>query len=101
VDHVELPPPQETYVKAVRRGEPKPVYPSLARANSIEGEVVLTATVDANGVVTDARVERSDYRVFEQAARDAVMRLRYSPALRNGKPEESTDTVTVGFFLDR
>jgi periplasmic protein TonB len=75
-----------------------PEYPSVAVAAKIEGIVILEATVDTTGVVTDARVLRS-HSVLEEAAIDAVRQWRYEPLLLNGKPTPFVLTVTVSFSL--
>lgn len=75
-----------------------PVYPTLAVAAHIQGIVILEATVDTTGTVTDARVLRS-HSVLEEAAIDAVRQWRYEPLRLNGTATPFVLTVTVSFSL--
>jgi protein TonB len=82
--------------RLIRRVAPE--YPPLAVSAQIQGIVILEATVDATGVVTDARVLRS-HSVLDEAAIDAVRQWRYEPLLLNGQPTPFVLTVTVSFSL--
>ena len=63
------------------------VYPPEARANGVEGFVVVRYDVDAGGEVTNLRVVRAQPQgVFEQSALQAVSRWRFQPPSRNGEP---------------
>ena len=86
--------------------EPVPVwqvaaeYPQIARAAEIEGDVVLSATINPAGTVIDVSVLRSPHRVFDEPARRAVLQWRYTPGRRNGVPAEYQVQATVRFRLD-
>ena len=75
-----------------------PVYPEVARAAKIEGIVILEATIDERGVVTDARVLRS-VPLLDAAALTALKQWRYTPTLLNGVPVRVLMTVTFRFSL--
>jgi protein TonB len=75
-----------------------PEYPPVAVAAHIQGTVILEATVDTMGLVTDARVLRS-HAVLGEAALDAVRQWRYEPLLLNGVATPFVLTVTVSFSL--
>jgi protein TonB len=75
-----------------------PVYPEIARANRVEGIVILETVIGADGKVAEARVLRSN-PLLEQAALAAVREWEYSPTLLNGKPTPVLMTVTVRFTL--
>jgi len=75
-----------------------PIYPELARAAKIEGLVILEATIDERGVVTDARVLRS-VPLLDAAALTALKQWRYTPTLLNGVPVQVLMTVTFRFTL--
>ena len=102
------PPPPPAPVVPVRVGgailEPRlihrvdPEYPLIAVAAQIEGMVILEATVDEAGAVTDTRVLRS-HSVLDQAAVDAVEQWRYEPLRLNGQAQPFVLTVTVSFSL--
>ena len=102
------PPPPPARVAPVRVGggisaprlvhRVEPEYPPLAVNALIEGMVILEATVDATGAVTETRVLRSHF-VLDQAASAAVRQWRYEPLLLNGKAMPFVLTVTVSFSL--
>lgn len=64
-----------------------PVYPPAARAEGIEGVVLVEYRVDAEGRVRAPRVVRAEPPgVFDAAALDAVRSWRYRPWRRDGRP---------------
>jgi protein TonB len=74
------------------------VYPEVARVAKIQGLVILEATIDERGIVTDARVLRS-VPLLDAAALDALKQWRYTPTLLNGVPVRVLMTVTFRFSL--
>lgn len=62
------------------------VYPREAKKQGIEGQVVLLITVEADGRVSTAKVVSGPGHGLNEAARDAVLRARFKPATRGGKP---------------
>jgi protein TonB len=76
----------------------EPIYPNVAVQAHIEGVVILEATVDAHGRVTNLKVLRG-MPLLERAAVDAVMQWRYSPVILNGTPVPFILTVVVQFSL--
>ncbi len=76
-----------------------PVYPPAAKAQGIEGEVVVRYGVTVDGRVINARVDRAEPAgVFEEAALKAVRSWRYNPAIRDGKPVAVTNVVSTLTF---
>jgi TonB family protein len=69
-----------------------PVYPPLAKLAGIEGNVVLDVTVDADGTVSNIKVE-SGHPLLVKAALEAVQQWKYatSPQL------PATTTLTLQF----
>jgi protein TonB len=64
-----------------------PLIPYEARVKNIEGHVKVVFTVSESGTVADIRVVESvPTEIFEDAARAAVARWRFEPALKNGEP---------------
>ncbi|WP_437505509.1 TonB-dependent siderophore myxochelin receptor MxcH [Sorangium sp. So ce1099] len=61
-------------------------YPQEARAARREGTVVLKLLIDAAGRVTEAEVTSPVGRGFDEAARAAALRSRFTPARRDGVP---------------
>ena len=78
-----------------------PVYPPLAKAEGVEGQVVVRYGVSLDGRVINARVDSAEPAgVFEEAALTAVRSWRYNPALRDGEPVAVENIVsTVRFRL--
>lgn len=90
---------------AVRQAEPlarvEPTYPAAALRAREEGTVVLRVDVDAEGNPTSVAVEQSSRsRELDRAARDAVGRWTFSPAIENGQAVASTVVVPVDFRVD-
>jgi len=75
-----------------------PVYPQLARAQRISGDVTLDLLVDGKGNVSATRVI-SGSPLLHQAAAEAVKQWKYKPALLNGQPTSMHLIVTVQFRL--
>jgi protein TonB len=75
-----------------------PDYPAIARSARVQGIVILEATVDTQGRVSNVRVLRS-IPLLDQAAVDAVRQWEYQPTLLNGVPVPVILTVTVPFTL--
>lgn len=75
-----------------------PEYPDLAREAQVEGTVMLWALVDLDGRVREVRVQRS-VPLLDGAARAAVERWRFTPALANGRPVRVWVAVPVRFSL--
>jgi len=75
-----------------------PVYPLAARAARKEGLVIIEATIDEQGNVTDTQLLRS-IPLLDEAALAAVRQWKFSPTLLNGTPVSIVMTVTVNFTL--
>lgn len=76
----------------------EPEYPGVAIAGKVTGTVILEATVNEAGAVTDVTVLRS-IAVLDRAAIKAVKQWRYQPLVLNGKPEPFILVVTLTFSL--
>jgi len=75
-----------------------PVYPEIAKAARVQGEVVLECVIDANGRVAGVRVLRG-VRLLDDAAVAAVSQWVYSPTRLNGQPVAVIMNVTVHFRI--
>lgn len=75
-----------------------PEYPNFALAVGIEGTVVLDVLVDADGSVRDIQVVHS-VPGLDTAARTAVRRWLFRPAMRDGKAVDAWVEVSVPFRL--
>src|SRR5262245_62165400 len=85
---------QET--KAIRKVPP--VYPPDAKANNVEGTVVLQAVIASDGTVKELTVLFGD-PIFRSSSLTAVKQWLYKPTLLNGKPVEVDTTITVVYRL--
>lgn len=75
-----------------------PEYPETARKAGVEGRVDLSVVVDERGqVVTADVVTAVPTGIFEEAARQAVMKWRYRPARMRGQAIRARLGQTVYF----
>jgi TonB family protein len=72
---------------------PSPAYPSLARSQRIEGDVLLQASVDERGRVETVIVVNGP-EALRSAAMDALSKWRFRPYVVDGRP------VPVRTFVD-
>ncbi len=78
---------------------PPPAYPDAARRQRIEGTVVISATIDENGVTREPHVIRSAGPLLDTAALQAVRQWRYQPTIFNGSPMAVDITISIVFSL--
>jgi TonB family protein len=76
----------------------KPVYPAKARAANIHGDVVLHATIDTEGKISNIQV-LSGEESLAKAAVEAVRQWRYKPILWEGQPTEVDTIITIAFSM--
>lgn len=76
-------------------------YPPIARAQRITGSVIISALVDEQGNVAEARVIRgaAPNSGLNQAALDNVKKRKYKPASMNGKPGRAWVAIQIDFKL--
>ena len=77
---------------------PRPEYPTQARMNHIEGQVVLQATISKSGSVMALHAIKGP-QSLRSAAVDAVRTWRYKPYSVNGQVRDVATTVYVNFTL--
>jgi TonB family protein len=73
-----------------------PAYPAEAKAQKLQGTVVLQALIGRDGSVEDLKLIRG-YFVLSRAAIAAVKQWRFRPYVVNGRPLETQTTITVNF----
>jgi protein TonB len=76
---------------------PRPAYTDQARSAGVEGKVRIQLTVDTSGSVTQVRVLAGLGYGLDEAAVQAARQARFEPAVRCGKPESSTFTISMRF----
>jgi TonB family protein len=79
--------------------KPQPAYTAEARANRVEGEVVLQVVFGADGKLRVVRVVRGLGYGLDEAAAQAAQQIRFKPAQRNGQPVDSTARIHITFQL--
>ena len=79
----------------------RPPYPAAWRRAGETGEVRLRLQVEANGRVSEARIEKSSgFRRLDEAAREAALECRYRPGMgSDGKPMKATVTKIYAWRL--
>lgn len=80
--------------------EVKIPYPDEARRAGVEGTVRLSITVDFTGKVLNVKVLSGPGYGLNEAARDAIRRFRFKPAVKNGEPVSTEMKYAYTFLLD-
>jgi len=78
----------------------RPAYPPSAIARGVEGVVVLYATINTNGAVSDPIVLESADQDLEKEALQATRDLLYQPMKLNGHPVPCQVTILFDFKLE-
>jgi len=73
-----------------------PAYPQEARAQKLQGAVVLQTVIGRDGSVQDVKLVRG-YFVLAKAAINAVKQWRFRPSTINGRPVEAQTVITLNF----
>jgi TonB family protein len=81
------------------QSKPTPVYTSEARQLRVEGEVLLNVVFTADGQIRILKVMRGLGHGLDESAQRAAQGLRFSPAMRDGHPVDSTATLHIVFQL--
>lgn len=76
-------------------------YPEIARKNGIEGKVYVAVLVDKTGKPLKYRIDRSDNRLLDANAVEAVMNSIFTPGIQNGVPVKLWVSVPVVFKLNQ
>jgi protein TonB len=76
----------------------KPLYPVPAMSARVGGNVLIEATIGADGKVHDARVLKS-IALLDKAALDAVRQWEFEPSRRSGVAVAVTMVIIVTFAL--
>lgn len=97
-----VPVPAERYNSEVKEGRRTggevPIYPPLANSKSIQGRVVLEATITSTGDITDVQAI-SGPKELRQSALDAVKTWKYKPYSLNGKPVEMRTAINIVYTM--
>ncbi|MEO6423741.1 MAG: energy transducer TonB, partial [Candidatus Nitrotoga sp.] len=100
-----LPPPSQP--KTISTGveylqAPEPVYPPLSIRMGEEGRVTLRVLVDENGRPIQVDVQKtSGSPRLDEAARQAVLRVKFKPHIENGRATSVYAVVPIDFHLSK
>lgn len=80
-------------------GGPLPIYPKRALDEGMEGRVIVTVTINAEGAISDISVAKSSgHQVLDDAAVRAVRKgWTFKPGMSKGKPAAGTVQVVFDF----
>ena len=79
-----------------------PLYPQLSRKKKEQGTVLLLILVKADGTVGEIKLKTSSgYARLDQAARQAVKRWQFQPALKEGQPIDFWYELPLKFSLNQ
>jgi TonB family protein len=77
----------------------KAPYTEAARLNKIQGRVVLNILFGADGVIKDIRTVQGLSHGLTESAIQAAQRIRFQPAMENGRPVSVRVRVEFDFAL--
>jgi TonB family protein len=77
----------------------EPEYPAIALKAGLEGTVWVKVWVDELGNVVEASVLKSDEKIFDEAAKIAASRWKFSPAISKGQPVAVWVTIPFRFGI--
>jgi len=80
-------------------GKIEPVYPEFAKRNKIQGTVILEAEVLKDGSVRDIRVRRGVGGGLDEAAIEAVRKVKFQPGKSSGQPVDCLVIIPVEFRI--
>jgi TonB family protein len=78
----------------------EPEYTEDAREKKIAGTVVLTLTVDHDGLPQNIHVKKSLYPSLDQSAIEAAKKMRFEPAMKDGQPVSMWISVEMNFQVE-
>jgi periplasmic protein TonB len=87
--------------KPAARFQPAPVYPQDLKSTGEDGEVTVTFSVNINGEVFDATVNRASHTRFGEEALRAIKRWRFEPGIKNNKRVAFRMMQTFSFALSK
>lgn len=74
-------------------------YPEVARLAGIEGEVIIQLLIDEKGVPSNPKILRSAGQILDEAAKEALLKQRFTPGKQRGKPVRVQMVFPVRFTL--
>lgn len=77
-----------------------PDYPDELRREGLSGVVMVKASIDENGNVTETLVEKSSNAAFEKPALAAVKKWKFKPAKQDGSPIAIKVSIPIKFVFE-
>jgi protein TonB len=82
----------------------KPEYTAASRRAEAQGTVVVAFTMDTDGAITDARIEKSagpsrEQKALDRATLEAVLACKGKPGTLDGRPEKLASRVAYVWKL--
>jgi protein TonB len=74
-----------------------PVYPARMRSKKTQATVSIVFVVDANGKVSEAKVEDSTHPAYDKSALDAVKQWKFEPGIKSGQRVACKMRVPIRF----
>lgn len=90
---------REVDVKAQLLARPKPQYTDAARQNNVQGTVALRVVLSADGSVGSVTPVRGLSHGLTEKAIAAAKQIRFSPAIKDGRPVSVAITVEYNFSV--
>lgn len=75
------------------------VYPEMAIRANIEGTVTIRVLVGKDGLPKKLIIEDSDNSILDKAAKDAILKSKFTPAIQNKSPTQCWISIPVRFRL--
>jgi TonB family protein len=76
-----------------------PVYPPIAKAAQVQGDVVISVSIDAKGQIASEKVV-SGPAMLQAAALETIKKWQFTPFMLNGAAIPVATTITIPFHLD-
>jgi protein TonB len=75
------------------------VYPEIAKVNKLEGKVMVKVVINEQGNVASTEVVESLSVECDKAAVDAIKKVKFHPAMKDGKAVKCEVVIPVQFKL--
>ncbi len=77
-----------------------PEYPNELRRDGVSGLVMVKCSIDEQGNVAEAEVEKSSNTAFEKPAIAAVKKWKFKPAKQDGNPVAIKVSIPIKFVFE-
>lgn len=76
------------------------IYPAEAKEQNIEGKVIVKVFLDEKGEVANTEILKSDNKLLEQSAIDAIEKTKFTPGMAKGENVKTQIVIPIVFKLD-